>query len=112
MENGIGVGDGGVHFVHGCPLSIPSLFTVQAHAMRILRDKFPAIVDALEPGGSGDMYAGLNNEEREALAEVTRMGFPPRAWFNFERIAMGYTGVVASPVDYMVQWDPEYLAGF
>ena len=27
------------------------------------------------------MYAGLNREEREALAEVTRMGFPPRAWF-------------------------------
>ena len=36
------------------------------------------IVDALEPGGSGDPYAGLDAEERAALAEVTRMGFPPR----------------------------------
>lgn len=112
MENCIGVWDGAVPFVHGCPLSIPSMFTVQAHAMRILRDKFPAIVDAVEPGGSGDMYTGLNNEEREALAEVTRMGFPPRAWFNFERIAMGYTGVFASLLDNMVKWDPEYFEDF
>jgi hypothetical protein len=29
--------------------------------------------------GKTDMYAGLNAEEREALAEVARMGFPPKA---------------------------------
>jgi len=112
MENCLGVWDGAVPFVQGCPLSMPNIFTSQAHAMRILRDKFPSIVDAVEPGGSGDMYAGLNNEEREALAEVTRMGFPPRAWFNFERIAMGYTGVFASLLDNMVKWDPEYFEDF
>ena len=32
---------------------------------------------------------GSTAEEREALAEVTRMGFPPRAWFDVERIARG-----------------------
>ena len=32
----------------------------------------------IEPGGSGDMYAGLTAEQRDALAEATRMGFPPR----------------------------------
>ena len=37
------------------------------------------VFDAMEPGGSGDMYAGLNDEERAVLAEVTRMGFPPPA---------------------------------
>ena len=112
FENALGVWDGALPFVTGSPMSIPSCFTVQAHAMRVLRDKFPAIVDALEPGGSGDMYAGLNNEEREALAEVTRMGFPPRAWFNFERIALGYTGVFSSLVDNMVEWDPGYFEDF
>ena len=80
--------------------------------MRVLRDKFPAIVDAIEPGGSGDMYAGLNVEEREALAEVTRMGFPPRSWFDVNRIALGYTGVFCSLVDNIVKWDPQYFEDF
>ncbi|HEY6308369.1 MAG TPA: hypothetical protein VI488_18135 [Candidatus Angelobacter sp.] len=112
FENATGVWDGAVPFVHGSTLSLPNNFTVQAHAMRVLWDKFPAIVDALEPGGSGDMYAGLNTEEREALAEVTRMGFPPRAWFSYERIAMGYTGVFSSLLDNMVKWDPKYFDDF
>jgi hypothetical protein len=112
FENAIDVWDGAVPFVHGSPMSLPNLFTVQAHAMRVLRDKFPAIVDAVEPGGSGDMYAGLNVEEREALAEVTRMGFPPRSWFDVDRIALGYTGVFCSLVDNIVKWDPQYFEDF
>ncbi len=51
-------------------------------------------------------------EEREALAEVTRMGFPPRAWFASERIALGYTGVLAIFIDKVLQWDPEYFKDF
>ncbi len=112
FENALGVWDGAVPFVMGSPVSMPNVFTVQAHAMRVLWDKFPQIVDALEPGGSGDMYAGLNREEREALAEVTRMGFPPRAWFAYRQIATGYTGVFGSLVDNMVKWDPGYFDEF
>jgi hypothetical protein len=112
VENTLGVWDGSVPFVQGSPVSLPSVFTVQAHALRVLDGKFEQIVDALEPGGSGDMYAGLNREEREALAEVTRMGFPPAAWFAHRQIAMGYTGVFGSLVDNMVKWDPEYFEAF
>ncbi len=112
FENCIDVWDGAVPFVHGSPVSMPNMFTVQAHAIRILRHKFSAIVDALEPGGSGDMFEGLNNEEREALAEVTRMGFPPLAWFDVERIALGYTGVFSALVDNIVRWDPGYFEDF
>jgi hypothetical protein len=112
LENCPGVWDGGVPFVQGSPMSIPYMFTVQGHAIRVLHDKFPAIVDALEPGGSGDMYSGLNTEEREALAEVTRMGFPPRAWFSYERIALAYTGILAMFLDNMLKWDPEYFKDF
>ncbi|WXG42350.1 MAG: hypothetical protein WED07_16555 [Candidatus Freyarchaeum deiterrae] len=112
FENCINVWDGAVPFVMGSPISIPNVFTVQAHAMRVLRDKFPAIVEALEPGGSGDMYSGLTTEQREALAEVTRMGFPPKAWFNVAKIAIGYTGVFASLIDNMFDWDPEYFKDF
>lgn len=112
VENHPGVWDGSIPFVHGSPVAIPNVFTVQAHAMRILADKFPQIVDAIEPGGSGDMYAGLDKEEREALLEVTRMGFPPRAWFNVKKIAFGYTGVFTTLVDRIVDGDPTYFDDF
>ncbi len=112
VENTDDVWDGSVPFVHAAPMAMPNLFNVQAHAIRILRPVFPRIVDAIDPGGSGDMYAGLTVEQREALVEVTRMGFPPRAWFDVERIAAGYTGVFASLVDNMIRWDPEYFDDF
>ena len=112
VENTTGIWDGSIPFVHGSPIAIPNVFTVQAHAMRILWDKFPRIVDAIEPGGSGDMLARLNQEEREALLEVTGMGFPPRAWFNLRKIAFGYTGVFTTLVDRIVDGDPTYFEDF
>ena len=69
-------------------MAIPNVFTVRMHAMRILNDKFPQIIDALEPGGSGDMYAGLNEEEKSALQEVTKMGFPPQSWFGYKTMGI------------------------
>ena len=104
--------DGAAPFIIGSPVSIPNVFTIQAHAMRILGDKFPQIVEALEPGGSGDMYAGLNQEERDALTEVTKMGFPPKAWFRYDKIAAGYTGVFSSLLDMVVMMDPTYFTDF
>lgn len=108
-ENTSGVWDGVVPFVIGSPMAIPNVFSVRMHAMRILADKFPQIVDALEPGGSGDMYAGLNDEERAALREVTRMGFPPKSWFGYETM-----GVHAFSVLYpgIVMADPGYFTDF
>ncbi|HZC15516.1 MAG TPA: hypothetical protein VE309_02030 [Caulobacteraceae bacterium] len=112
VETMPGVWDGSVPFVHGTPVSIPYFFTVQAHAMHILGPKFPRIIDAIDPGGGGDMYAGLDDEERQALREVTRFGFPPRAWFNFHKIAFGYTGVFTTLVDRIVDGDPTYFEDF
>ena len=105
IENTEGVWDGVVPYVLGSPMAIPNVFTVRMHAMRILHDKFPQIIDALEPGGSGDMYAGLNQEEREALTEVTRMGFPPQSWFGYRTMGIHgflvlYQSVVASDRKY------------
>jgi hypothetical protein len=106
------VWDGAAPFIIGSPVSIPNVFTVQAHAMRILSSKFPQIVDALEPGGSGDMYAGLNQEQREALVEVTKFGFAPPAWFRYDKIAAGYTGVFSSLLDIIIMMDPGYFTDF
>ncbi|KAF1991547.1 hypothetical protein K402DRAFT_450456 [Aulographum hederae CBS 113979] len=104
--------DGSVPFIVGSPISIPNVFTVQAHAMRILMKKFPQIVDAIEPGGSGDMYKDLNEEEAGALKEVTSMGFPPTAWFRYDKISTGYTGVFSSLLDMVIGYDPGYFEDF
>jgi len=90
LESTEDIWDGAVPYVLGSPQAIPNVFTVRMHAMRVLNDKFPQIIDALEPGGSGDMYAGLNVEEKSALQEVTKMGFPPQSWFGYK--GMGIHG--------------------
>ena len=108
IENTEGVWDGAVPYVLGSPMAIPNVFTVRIHAMRILHDKFPQIVNALEPGG-GDMYAGLNDEERQALIEATKMGFPPKAWFAYKTM-----GLHAFPVLYpgVAMADAKYFKDF
>jgi hypothetical protein len=105
------VWDGAVPFINGCHVSMPNVFTVQAHAFRLLDGAFDQIVDAVEPGG-GDMYAGLDGEQRAALEEVTRMGFPPRAWFAYDRIALSYTGVFAAIFGILAMGDPSYFEDF
>lgn len=108
LENTEGVWDGAVPYVLGSPMAIPNVFTVRIHAMRILHDKFPQIVDAIEPGG-GDMYVGLNDEERQALTEVTKMGFPTKAWFAYKTM-----GLHAFPVLYpgVAMADAKYFKDF
>ena len=110
-ENTSGVWDGFVPFVLGSPNSIPSMFTVRMHALQVLRrrNKFPAIVDAINPGGGGDPYAELNEEEAEALREATLLGYPPRGWWNHEALNSGHFTQVA-PIVPMV--DPSYVEDF
>ncbi len=110
-ENTSGVWDGFVPFVIGTPNSIPSMFTVRMHALRILnqRNKFPAIMDAINPGGSGDPYTELNSEERAALKEAELMGFPPRGWYAHETMGSGYFSHVAPLIPML---DPTYIDDF
>src|SRR5208337_4369005 len=109
IENTTGVWDGVVPYVIGSTMAIPNMFTVRMHAMRILNDKFPQILDAVEPGGSGDPYAGLNADEAAALREVTRMGFPTPSWFGYR--TMGVHGFAAL-YQGMVMADPTYFTDF
>ncbi|WP_433832655.1 hypothetical protein ACQP2E_16695 [Actinoplanes sp. CA-015351] len=108
-ENTSGVWDGFVPYVPGSPIAAPNVFAVRMHAQRILRDKFDLIVDSYDAGGDGDPYPRLSVEEREALAEVSRMGFPVRSWFGHRTMGSHafstiYPGVVAV--------DPGYFTDF
>lgn len=117
IENTEGVWDGAVPYVMGSPVAIPNVFSVRMHAMQVLQNKFPQIIDALEPGGSGDMYAGLNEEEKAALEEATKMGFPPKSWFRYKTMGIHgflvlYQGVVMADGNYFKNdfWNtPGYL---
>ncbi len=109
MENTVGVWDGAVPFVLGSPMASPNNFSVRMHAMRILKGKFPQIVDAMDAGGSGDPYQGLNAEEASALREVTQMGFPPKSWFGHKTMGVhAFTAIYQG----MVMADPSYFTDF
>ncbi|SFF20713.1 PKD domain-containing protein [Spirosoma endophyticum] len=109
IENTQGVWDGVVPYVIGSPMALPNVFTVRMHAMRVLQDKFPQIVDALEPGGNGDTYAGLTAEEQQALREVTKLGFPPKAWFTYKTMGIhAFTAIYPG----MLIVDKKYFSDF
>lgn len=116
IENTRGVWDGVVPYVIGSTMAIPNMFTVRMQALRVLRDKFPRIVDAMEPGGSGDPYAGLTPYEASVLHEIDRMGFPMKTWFGYRTMGLHgfaalYGGVAAADRTYFSDFwtKPGYL---
>ncbi len=110
-QNTAGVWDGFVPFVPGCNHAIPSMFTARMHALRVLRQrgKLADIADALDVGGTGDPYDGLDEDEAAAFREVSLMGFPPRGWYTYETIGSGYFGNISGMMPVM---DPDYVADF
>jgi hypothetical protein len=106
MESTSGVWDGAVPYVLGSPQAIPMVFSVRMNALRILRDKLDDIVDALEPGGSGDPYSTLTVQQRQMLLEATRMGFPIHSWYGYKYMDIhGFLVLYQS----VVQMDPSYF---
>jgi hypothetical protein len=84
---------------------------MRMHALRVLRRRnaFPAVVDALDPGGSGNPYADLDDEERGALREATLLGFPLRSWWNHETLDSGYFSPLIPGIQ---SADPSYVDDF
>lgn len=108
-ENSESVWDGAVPIVLGTPNSTPSFATAQVLALRVLGDKLAHIADAMEPGGSGDPYEGLTTEQRRILKEVTQLGLPLEAWWEYKTLAGGSIANV-SPV--IRQVDESYVNDF
>ncbi len=108
-EHTDGVWDGFVPGVPGSPMAIPNVFAVRMLAQRVLAPKLDSIVDALEPGGSGNPYAGLDGREAAVLREVTRMGMPPRTWFGWKTMGTQAFASVYGPAKAV---DSVFLADF
>ncbi len=104
------VWQGAVPYIMGHSTSWSLGFSVQAHAARVLGAQMAAVIDAVEPGGTGDPFAGLSTEQREALAAMYRAGFPRGAESSFG--TSGYAGTFASHISALEKHDPTYIDEF
>jgi hypothetical protein len=104
------VWQGAVPFIMGHSTSWSLGFSVQAHAARVLGSRMADVIDAVEPGGGGDPFVGLDTEQREALAALYRAGFPRGAESSFA--TSGYAGTFASHITALEKHDPGYIDDF
>ena len=103
--------DGAAPYVCGSPVSLPNSISLRAQGQRCLRHVFGKIADALDAGGSGDMYEGLNEEEAFMLREITTMGLPPQSWYlEAQGIINDGSLPVLAPIVKMT--DPQYFEDF
>ena len=110
MEMTEGIWDGGVPYVIANPMATPNVFCARVRAMRVLGEEgLKKVVDAMEPGGSGNIYEGLNEEQQTILREASKMGFPDRGWFSWPHMGDGALMVLA-PTIYNVY--PQYFTDF
>jgi len=101
--------DGAVPFIIGSPYAIPNCHSTRSHAIRLLRHKMTQVLDAVDVGGSGDPYEGLNEEEAAALKEVTQFGYPLKSWFCSTNLNDGALPMILPRVK---ELDPEYFKDF
>ena len=90
-------------------MSFACMFNVQ----RLLRDpaKSLRLIDAMQPGGSGDPFEGLTSHEREELASLYKQGFPIGDEFMIFT-PMGQIWLWTSIADLLVDQDPDYFEAF
>lgn len=104
------VWDGSVPYVLANPMATPNVFAPRMKAVRLLGEEgMKKVVAAMEPGGSGDIYEGLDELQKAALEEATKMGFPERAWFCYPYMGDGALMVLAPNI---YQIFPNYFHDF
>lgn len=99
------VWDGAVPYVPGSTNPTGVVATGHERVGRMLKDKLPQILDAMDAGGSGNPYVGLNKDERQALREMLRFGVP----LNIFRASQPDLAIGSSSG---ITTDPGYTADF
>ncbi len=89
-------------------------YTALLNVQRMLRGgKIKELTDAVDPGGSGDPFATLNVDQRQALVDLYRCGFPRGAEFLID--PDNYTGQIyewAWSAEEIHHIDPTYFTDF
>jgi len=90
-------------------MSFACMFNVQ----RMLRhgDTMDKIIDAMQPGGSGNPFEGLDSHVRDEFASLYRQGFPRGDEFMIAT-PMGQIWLWSSIADLLVEQDPSYFEDF
>jgi hypothetical protein len=83
-------------------------WSIYGLATTLLRDKLPEIIDAAEVGGSGDIYRGLNPQQRAALETMYGLGWPRQA---ASQMQFGWAQAPFSLYNVM-DADPQYYKDF
>ena len=103
--------DGAVPYVIGSPYSLPNTVTMHVKGQRVLRHVFGKIADALDAGGSGNPWEGLDKDEAATLTELTQMGISPKAWY-FESCGAVLDGSTPVLLPGVKAKDPAYFEEF
>src|ERR1700735_3675130 len=112
LEHGEGIWDGAV------PCAIPHggmFYALAEHAAGVLGDHVEQVVDGADVGSDGDVFAGLSNDQREALADLYRAGFARGAEFmlrpGFFPIGFGVSTLFQHAPGYFVSFwnEPGFL---
>ena len=124
LENAPDVWSGAVPFMGGAmvdPANVDKpmiatqviFYSALLNVQRMLRDKLKDVVDAVEPGGSGDPFATLSVDQRLALVDLYRCGYPRGAEFLID--PDNYTGQIfewAWSAELINHMDPTYFTDF
>jgi hypothetical protein len=100
---------GGAPFMYG-----GTDMSVLVNAFRVLEPVVDGVIDAMQVGGSGDPFAGLNTEQREALATLYRMGFQRGAEWQLKLPApeITWTATAEPGIPGLYETDPSYFEDF
>ncbi len=124
LENAPDVWAGAVPFMGGAmvdPANVDKpmiatqviFYSALLNVQRMLRDRLKDVVDAVEPGGSGNPFENLTVDQRVALNELYRCGYPRGAEFLID--PDNYTGQIfewAWSAELIKTMDPGYFTDF
>jgi hypothetical protein len=98
---------GDFRLLRGASQNFACMFNVQ----RVLGAKLADVVDAMQPGGSGDPFAGLDTHQREELANLYRLGYPRGDEWVIGQPS-GTIWLWASMAERLVAEDADYFEAF
>jgi hypothetical protein len=124
LENAPDVWAGAVPFMGGAmvdPANVDKpmiatqviFYSALLNVQRMLRDQLKQVVDAVEPGGSGNPFENLTVDQRVALTDLYRSGYPRGAEFLID--PDNYTGQIfewAWSAELIKKMDPDYFTDF
>jgi hypothetical protein len=117
-----GVWDGALPFMGGGPVGdhgdfrrisggSGANFSAMFNVQRTLGSRIDDLIDATSPGGSGDVFAGLDSHQRHELAALYRLGYPRGdEWVISQPV--GQIWLWASIAERLVTEEADYFEAF